>query len=241
MLVIGELEREAEGLVDVDKAERYHEIGLLCEEVVPDRDRALDYYQRAWKLAPSSLKSAARMRAVFREMGRLEQLVKFGEQELAAEKHSGRRAEIAAQVGTALLDMGHKERAADLLAEAVEELPDALVIRDALAAANYDSEDWISEVEKLSSGAERADSGTAARMCLRAARILHIEMPEDKAYEEMLRRSASRTVSAAPCSSPRRSRPRTKMAPTSCTRRWQRSRCCARSSARARSGESSSR
>ena len=39
--------------------------------------------------------------------------------------------------------------------------------------------------------ADKADTMTAARMCLRAARILNMEMPDDPAYEQMLRRALS--------------------------------------------------
>ena len=56
--VIEELEREAEGLAsEAEKSERLYEVGQLAEEVVPDRDRALGIYQRAWKLHPANLKA----------------------------------------------------------------------------------------------------------------------------------------------------------------------------------------
>src|SRR5262249_55728639 len=76
--------------------------------------------------------------------------------------------------------------AVDLLESALAELPDSMRVRDALAAAHYDRDEWIAEIEKLKVLAEKADSITAARMCLRAARILNMEMPDDAEYEKML-------------------------------------------------------
>src|SRR5262249_54818802 len=145
-------------------------------------------YQKAWALAPQNPKPLARMRAVYREMGRLADVVRVGEEELKLEKAPERRAQILAQVGEALLDLGQKERATQTLEEALEVAPSSVPVRDALAAASYDAEDWITQVESLSMQAEKADSYTAARMCLRAARILHMEMGGDPAYEQMLRR-----------------------------------------------------
>ena len=190
--VVQDLEREAEALTsEPERSERLYDVGLLAEEVVPDRECALGLYQRAAQANERNLKALARMRQMNREMGRLEQVVAVGEKQLQAETDPGMRALIAAEVGEALLDMGQRERAIGLLMEALEAQPDSMRVRDALAAANYDSEDWIAEVEKLGKLAEKADSMTAARMCLRASRILNMEMPEDPAYEQMLRRVLS--------------------------------------------------
>jgi tetratricopeptide (TPR) repeat protein len=190
--VIDELEREVEVLPsEEEKSERLYELGLLSEEVIPERDRALAIYQRAWKLLPANLKALARARTVYREMGRLEMVAKVGEIELKEETDGPRRAELLTTVGEALLDVGQRDKAAEVLAAAVELAPDSQRLRDALAAAQYDTDDWLGEVERLGREADQADSQTAARMCLRAARILHIEMPEDPAYEDMLRRVLS--------------------------------------------------
>lgn len=187
--VVDELEREAEGLsTEAERSELLYEVGQLAEEVFPDRDRSLALYQRAWKLHPQNLKALSRARHVYREMGRLEMVAKVGELELKAEADATRRSELAALVGEALLDLGQKDKAAQVLEAAVEAHPESSRLRDALTTARYDAEDWLSEVERLSAEAEKADSATAARMCLRAARILHIEMAEDPAYEQMLRR-----------------------------------------------------
>ena len=190
--LVHELEREAEALPAVtERSDRLFDVGLLAEEVVPDRERAVSLYHKALNANPKNLKVLGRMRSVYREMGRLELVVACGERELDGETDEKVRATIAAEVGEALLDMGQRAKAAELLEQAAQVIPDSMRVRDAIAATSYDADDWIAEVEKLGVLAEKADSMTAARMCLRAARILNMELPEDPAYEQMLRRVLS--------------------------------------------------
>lgn len=185
---IDELEREAEELAsEQDRSERLYWIGTLTEEIVPERDRALAIYQRAWKLYPENLKALARARQVYRELGRLEMVAKLGEIELKSSS-TERAGELAALVGEALLDCRQRDKALPLLEMALEALPDSSRVKDAIAAANYDAEDWIDVVDRLSSEAENADSTTAARMLLRAARIVGMEQPDDDTYEKLLER-----------------------------------------------------
>src|SRR5690606_15404683 len=97
--------------------------------------------------------------------------------------------ELAGLVGEALLDCRQREKAMPLLEMALEIMPDSTRVRDALAAAEYDPEDWIDSVERLSGDAQKFDSTTAARMLLRAARIVHLETPDDPLYEKLLRQT----------------------------------------------------
>ena len=188
-VVIGELEREADGLASgAEKSDRLVEVGRIAEEVIPDRERAIGLYRRAFQASAKNLAALGRARAVCREMGRLDLLVEIGGEEMRAETDAAKRAEIAAQVGEALLDLGKKDEALPLLESAADALEGNTRVRDAPAAAQYDTEDWASEVERLSAAAEKADSTAAARMCLRAARILRMETPDDPAYEKMLGR-----------------------------------------------------
>src|SRR5215471_541185 len=80
--VVQELEREAEAMPpSAERSERLYELGLLAEEVIPDRERAIDLYARAFESSKSP-KALARMRTEYREMGRLERVVELGEREL---------------------------------------------------------------------------------------------------------------------------------------------------------------
>ncbi|HKE19803.1 MAG TPA: tetratricopeptide repeat protein, partial [Kofleriaceae bacterium] len=186
---IDELEREAEGIKsERERSELLFEIGNLTEEVIPERDRALALYQRAWKLFPENIKALTRARQIYRELGRLEMVAKVGELELKVrERDRAAVSELAGLVGESLLDCGQREKALPLLQLALEADPDSLRVKDALAAAEYDPDDWIDAVERLSNDAPRFDTITAARMLLRAARIVHLETPEDALYEKLLR------------------------------------------------------
>jgi golgin subfamily B member 1 len=186
---IDELEREAEDVKNErERSELLFEIGNLTEEVIPERDRALALYQRAWKLFPENIKALTRARQIYREIGRLEMVAKVGELELKVrERDRSAVAELAGLVGEALLDCRQRDKALPLLQLALEQNPDALRVKDALAAAEYDPEDWIDAVERLSTDAQRFDPTTAARMLLRAARIVHLETPDDALYEKLLK------------------------------------------------------
>ncbi len=54
----------------------------IVEDVIPERERALGLYQRAWKLYPDNLKALSRAREVYGEIGRFEMVAKLGEMEL---------------------------------------------------------------------------------------------------------------------------------------------------------------
>ena len=188
-IAIDELEQEADSIAnEQERSELLFEIGRLTEEVIPERDRALALYQRAWKLHPDNVKALTRARQIYRELGRLEMVAKVGELELKV-REGDRSAvgELAGMVGEALLDCGQRERALPLLQLALQFDPDSLPVKDAMAAAEYDPEDWIDSVERLSGDAQKFDSATAARMLLRAARIVHFEAPDDSTYEGLLK------------------------------------------------------
>ncbi|MCG8418317.1 MAG: tetratricopeptide repeat protein [Proteobacteria bacterium] len=193
---IDDIEREIESLEShQDRSEKLYVLAALAEEVIPERDRALGMYQRAWKLYPQNIKALSRARQVYREIGRLEMVAKLGEIEVQSMVQAGldgaQGAELAGLVGEALLDCGQGERARPLLERALSLDPGLTRVKDAIAALSYDPEDWFDDVERLSSEADKADSATAARMLLRAARIVRLETAGEEAlghYEMLLKR-----------------------------------------------------
>ena len=186
-LEINTLEQEAEGVQDVEeRSELLFEIANITEEIIPERERALAIYQRAWKLHPENIKALTRARQVYGELGRLEMVAKVGELELKLRNNDGG---LAALVGLAFLDSGQREKAIPLLHMALQEKPDSLELKDAIAAASYDANSWIDDVERLTQEAADADPDTAARMLLRAARIVFHETPDDEMYENLLNES----------------------------------------------------
>ncbi|TMQ23071.1 MAG: hypothetical protein E6J91_00590 [Deltaproteobacteria bacterium] len=167
------------------------ELAALVEDLIPERDRALGLYQRAWKLHPDNLKALSRAREVYGEIGRFEMVAKLGEMEL---RSPAAPTNLAGIVGEAMLDSGQREKAIPILQRALEISPDSIRVKDALAAASYDSEFWTDEFERLTDEAERFDEPTAVRMLVRAARILRIEAPEDERLEQLLVRILTKDI-----------------------------------------------
>jgi tetratricopeptide (TPR) repeat protein len=191
-ITIDELEKELEASgTKPEQSERLFELAALVEDVIPERERALGLYQRAWKLHPDNLKALSRAREVYGEIGRFEMVAKLGEMELRSPEAASNLAGI---VGEALLDSGQKDKALPILERALANTPDSVRVKDALAAVNYDPEFWADEVERLSDEAERFDEPTALRMLVRAARILRLEAPEDVRLEEVLKRVLAKDI-----------------------------------------------
>ncbi|MEP6865348.1 MAG: hypothetical protein ABJE66_32315, partial [Deltaproteobacteria bacterium] len=183
---IDELEKELEGSgTKPEQSERLFELAALVEDVIPERERALGLYQRAWKLHPDNLKALSRAREVYGEIGRFEMVAKLGEMELRS-PHAA--VNLPAIVGEALLDSGQKDKALPILQRALGAQPDSVRVKDALAAVTYDQEFWTDEVDRLSDDAERFEGAQAVRMLLRAARILRIESADDPRLEDLLKR-----------------------------------------------------
>lgn len=183
---IDELEKELEGQgTKPEQSERLFELAVLVEDVIPERERALGLYQRAWKLHPDNLKALSRAREVYGEIGRFEMVAKLGEFELRSPLAAQNLAQI---VGEAFLDSGQKDKALPILQRALGAQPDSIRVKDALAALTYDQEFWTDEVDRLSDDADRFDDTQAVRMLLRAARIVRIEAPDDPRFEELLKR-----------------------------------------------------
>src|SRR5213078_2084213 len=189
---IDELEKELEASGSKpEQSERLFELAHLVEDVIPERERALGLYQRAWKLHPDNLKALSRAREVYGEIGRFEMVAKLGEMEL---RSPAAPTNLAGIVGEAMLDSGQREKAIPILQRALEISPDSIRVKDALAAASYDSEFWTDEFERLTDEAERFDEPTAVRMLVRAARILRIEAPEDERLEQLLVRILTKDI-----------------------------------------------
>jgi golgin subfamily B member 1 len=183
---IDELEKELEASGSKpEQSERLFELAVLVEDVIPERERALGLYQRAWKLHPDNLKALSRAREVYGEIGRFEMVAKLGEMELRSPLAAQN---LAAIVGEAMLDSGQKDKAIPILQRALGADPNSLRVKDAIAAITYDQEFWADEVDRLSDDADRFDDAQCVRMLLRAARIVKIEAADDPRLEELLKR-----------------------------------------------------
>jgi tetratricopeptide (TPR) repeat protein len=181
---IDELEKELEASGSKpEQSERLFELAALVEDVIPERERALGLYQRAWKLHPDNLKALSRAREVYGEIGRFEMVAKLGEMELRSPAAATNLAQI---VGEALLDSGQKDKAQAVLSKAIEKSPDSVRVQDALRALDYDPEFWTDAIDDILEKADKLDDTLAIRSLVRAARILRIEAAEDPRLETVL-------------------------------------------------------
>src|SRR5688500_20319830 len=98
---IDELEKELEASGSKpEQSEKLFELAVLVEDVIPERERALGLYQRAWKLQPDNLKALSRAREVYGEIGRYEMVAKLGEMEMGSPLASQK---VAQTVGAELV------------------------------------------------------------------------------------------------------------------------------------------
>ncbi len=185
--LIEELEREVEKLEPKElRAQKLFELGEICEELFLRKDRAMVHYQAAFKLSPQDARALERARRIYREMGNLDMVATLLGLELKVAQTPEQKSEIQGQLGIALLDLGRRDQALPNLEEAAEARADDHDIADALAAANYDKDDWLGEAERLTKQAEKSGSSLAARIYLRIARIYRLEVPTDPIYLETL-------------------------------------------------------
>jgi tetratricopeptide (TPR) repeat protein len=189
---IDELEKELEASGSKpEQSERLFELAALVEDVIPERERALGLYQRAWKLHPDNLKALSRAREVYGEIGRFEMVAKLGEMELRSPMAPGNLAQI---VGEAMLDSGQKDKALPVLQRALEKTPDSVRVQDALRALDYDPEFWTDTVDDAIEKAGKLDDTLAIRSLVRAARILRIEASEDPRLEAVLKKILDKDI-----------------------------------------------
>ena len=189
---IDELEKELEASgTKPEQSERLCELAALVEDVIPERDRAIGLYQRAWKLHPANVRALSRAREVYGEIGRFEMVAKLGEMELRDPNSPSNLAQI---VGEAMLDNGQKDKALPILQRALEQSPDSARVQDALLALDYDPEFWGDLVDSALERSDKLEDGVAVRGLLRAARILRIEAPEDPRLEDVLTRILAKDI-----------------------------------------------
>ncbi len=189
--LLEELEKEIERIEGKEnRAAALFELGELCEEFFLRKDRAMAHYQQAFKQNPQQPRALTRARQIYREMGNLEMVATLLGLEMKVSGDAERKKESERLLGETLLDAREREKARPHLEGASRNWPGDADIADALAATNYDREDWLSEAERLM-GAGRAKQGSdpamAARIWFRAARIFHIEAKTDPQFEECLR------------------------------------------------------
>ena len=179
-----ELEAEVQKVVDPwERSFRTYELAELCECLVPDRDRALVLYQRAWRLTGNNRRALIRARRLYDELHRLDMVATLAEVEA---KHT-REKETSEIIGNAWLDAGRPDRAQKWLAAALDRDPDRPDLRAALDVAKTSDDRRVAELERVRAAAAAASDWAAAPLCLHAARLARDINPG--LYVDMLRRT----------------------------------------------------
>jgi len=188
--LLEELEKEIEHIEGKEnRAAALFELGEVCEEIFLRKDRAMAHYQQAFKQNPAQTRALTRARQIYREMGNLEMVATLLGLELKVSPDPTRKHEVERLLGETLLDAGQRDRAVAPLENASKRQPGDTEIADALAACRYDRADWQGEVDRLLGTARKlqlSDPNMAARVLFRAARILHLEAPNDSRLEQIL-------------------------------------------------------
>ncbi|MEM9492167.1 MAG: hypothetical protein AAGC55_23675, partial [Myxococcota bacterium] len=196
--VLDELERRAFAIADDrERAAKLYELARLAEEIEPRISRALELFVAAWRAAPHDHRPLLRARTIARDLGCAAQLARVGELELVALADDEQAGALAGSIGEALLDCGRVERARELLEYAIDRGYDTERVRDAMAALDDDPDSWADRVEMLSMRAASAPSATAARMLLRAARVVAIS-GSDERDERLCEQLLVRLLNIAP-------------------------------------------
>lgn len=189
--LLEEFEKDVERVEGKEnRAAALFELGEVCEEIFLRKDRAMAHYQQAFKQNPQQIRALTRARQIYREMGNLEMVATLLGLEMKVSTDPARKAEAERLLGEVLLDAQQRDRAKTALENAARRQPGDTDIADALAATQYDRDDWNGEVERLLAQADRVannDASLASRVYLRAGRILHLEAANDPRLEQVLR------------------------------------------------------
>jgi hypothetical protein len=179
-----ELEWDARRISDPwQRSQAYLELARVTDGMVPDRQRALLLYQRAWQATGECISALTTARAIYRELGDLPHAAEVAEVEYRYTQDPT----LLAIAGETWLDAGDAARAAPALARALEQLGDE-DLKDALATArriNGGGDD----LSRLEREANVADHETASRKLLHAALVIRAIHPTHPLYESLLRRS----------------------------------------------------
>ncbi|MBI2894767.1 MAG: tetratricopeptide repeat protein [Deltaproteobacteria bacterium] len=189
--LIVEIERALEAReTNEEKASLHMRLGEVFEEKFLQKVKALQQYQKAFKLNPTATKALEKARAIYREMGKLPMVAQLIDIELKTVESSDRAVRLLVALGDVLADLGEVEKARACLARALEIVPgDASATA---AAADLDaSGGWEARVRALVSSAteiEKADPKRASQLLVRSARIARRNGGTET--ESLLRRAA---------------------------------------------------
>ena len=198
--VVDELEREAEAIGDgVEQSRALFELARACEDVLLDKARAMQFYQRALKADRSNLAALACAREIYREMANLEMVTRLMGLELNTNQDPERAPGLNYAYGTAMLNLGHLDKAKDFLSAASTAEPGNPTYQSRFQETLYDRANWefalsniLEQLTALTGVDDPLEADVAGRgpqlgtLYLRAARILQQEAGDDPRLLQLL-------------------------------------------------------
>src|SRR5690349_1209667 len=110
--VIDEIEQEAGSLPEASRqSAALYELARASEDVLLDKARAMQCYQKAFKLDQTNLLALESAREIYREMAHLEMVSRLMGLELRANKDPDRAPRLNYAYGTAMLNQGQIDQA----------------------------------------------------------------------------------------------------------------------------------
>src|SRR5690606_9430795 len=186
-------EQEASSLPEASQqSAALYELARACEDVLLDKARAMQFYQKAFKLDQSNLLALECAREIYRQMAHLEMVTRLMGLELRANKDPDRAPSLNYAYGTAMLNQRQIDAAKDFLAAAANAEPDNANYQARFQETLYDRNNWefgigniVMQLQALTGSEDPLVAEVAGRgrqvssLYLRAARILQQEAPED--------------------------------------------------------------
>jgi len=191
--VIDELEAEANASGDpATQSKAFFELARTCEDVFLDKARAMQCYQRAFKLDQSNLVALERARLIYQQMAHLEMVTRLMGLELRNNQDPARAPALNHAYGRAMLNLRQVDTARGFLEAAASAQPQEDEYQARFQETLYDRNNWqfalqtvYDQLIALTGNDDPLAADVPKRgaqlggLYLRAARILQQESPED--------------------------------------------------------------
>ncbi|HYO94429.1 MAG TPA: tetratricopeptide repeat protein, partial [Polyangiaceae bacterium] len=169
--VVEALEQAVLGADDATKkAEAHLRLGRILYAQFLQGVRALKHFQDAYKLNPAYVGALGEARSIYWELGKLNMVQKLLELQLKNTQDPDVRAQLSAELGDVLCDLGDYERARDAYTRALQ-APGTAGVEERLADVQVSSGDGEARTSATLREANAATGSRAAALLLRAARL----------------------------------------------------------------------
>ncbi len=191
--VIDEIEAEADAAADaVVQSQAYFDLARACEDLFLDKARAMQNYQKAFKLDQGNLTALQRAREIYQEMAHLEMVTRLMGLEIKGNQDPDRAPELNYAYGRAMLNLRDVDTAKQFLEAASSAVPDNEEYQQRFQETLYDRGNWefaleniYDQLRALTGEADPLGANTVGRgnqlssLYMKAARVLLVEAPDD--------------------------------------------------------------